>query len=54
MMQVIDMYGRVVEVRNVTANSIVKFGDRYRPGTYFVRVLQGKQHKELKLVKLSD
>src|SRR5678815_3796360 len=33
MMQVVDMYGRVIETRNVTANSIVKFGDRYRPGT---------------------
>ena len=53
-MQVMDMYGRVIETRNVSANSIVRFGDRYRPGTYFVRVIQGKQHKELKLVKLSD
>lgn len=28
--------------------------DRYRVGTYFVQLIQGKQHKELKLVKLSD
>jgi hypothetical protein len=54
MMQVVDMYGRVIETRNVFANSIVRFGHRYRPGTYFVRIIQGKQHKELKLVKLSD
>ena len=53
-MQVMDMYGRVIETRNVTANSITRFGDRYRPGAYFVRIIQGKQHKELKLVKLSD
>lgn len=53
-MQVVDMYGRVIETRNVSANSIVRFGDRYNAGTYFVRIIQGKVHKELKLVKLSD
>jgi hypothetical protein len=53
-MQVVDMYGRVIETRNVNANSVIRFGDRYKPGTYFVRVTQGKQHKEIKLVKLSD
>ena len=53
-MQVIDMNGRIIETRNVNANSPVRFGDRYNPGTYFVRVLQGKEHKEIKLIKLSD
>ncbi len=53
-MQVMDMYGRVIEVRNITANSITRFGDRYRPGTYLVRIIQGKQHKEQKLIKLSE
>jgi len=53
-MQVVDMYGRVIETRNVNANSPIRFGDRYNPGTYFVRIVQGKEHKEIKLVKLSD
>lgn len=53
-MHVMDMYGRVIEVRNITANSITRFGDGYRPGTYLVRIIQGKQHKEMKLIKLSD
>jgi hypothetical protein len=53
MMQIIDMYGRIIETRNVTANSVIKFGDHYRPGTYFVRVMNGKEHKELKLVKVN-
>ena len=53
-MQVIDMYGRIIETSNVTVNSLIRFGDRYNAGTYFVRVTQGKQHKEIKLVKLSD
>lgn len=38
----------------VNAYSIIRFGDRYRPGTYFVRIFQGKEHNEIKLVKLSD
>lgn len=49
-----DMFGRVVETRNVYENSTIRFGDKYRSGTYFVRIIQGKQHKELKLVKISD
>ena len=53
-MQVVDMYGRVIETRNVNANSPIRFGDRYNSGTYFVRILQGKEHKEIKLIKLSD
>ena len=53
-MQVVDMYGRIIETRNVNANSQVRFGDRYKSGTYFVRIMQGKEHKEIKLVKLSD
>jgi hypothetical protein len=53
-MQVVDMVGRIIETRNVNANSMTRFGDRYKPGTYFVRILQGKEHKEIKLIKLSN
>ena len=53
-MQVIDVYGRVIETRNFNAASLEKFGDRYRPGVYYVRVLQGKQQEEVKLIKLLD
>lgn len=53
-MQVTDIYGRVIETRIVIANSLIRLGDRYRPGTYFVRIVQGNGHKVVKLVKLSD
>jgi ribosomal protein S26 len=53
-MQVVDMFGRVIETRTVSANSNHKVGEAYRPGTYFIRIIQGKEHKEIKLVKLSD
>jgi len=54
MMQVMDTYGRIIESRNINANSITRFGDGYRPDTYFVRIIQGKEHKELKLIKLTN
>jgi len=53
-MQVVDMYGRIVEVRNVNENSPIMFGNRYKTGTYFVRIIQGKELKEIKLIKLLD
>jgi len=54
LIQVVDMYGRIIETRNVNANSIIQLGDRYRPGTYFVRIIQREEHKEIKLIKLSQ
>ncbi len=52
-MQVTDMFGRIIEVRNVVAVQTIELGDRYRPGTYVVTVIQGNRHKQIKLVKLS-
>jgi hypothetical protein len=52
--RVTDMYGRIIEMKNVNANSIMQIGDRYRPGVYFVKFIQDKQHKEIKLIKLPD
>lgn len=55
MLQVFDQYGRMVDVKNnITASSLIRFGEAYRPGAYYVRVIQGSQHKELTLVKLTD
>jgi hypothetical protein len=53
-MQVVDIYGRLIEVRNVNSNSIVRIGDSYRPGVYIVKIIQDKIQKQIKLVKLSD
>jgi Bacterial Ig domain/Secretion system C-terminal sorting domain len=53
-MQVIDMYGRVIEVRNVAAEQTIRLGDNYRPGTYFVKFIQATEHKEIKLIKLPN
>jgi hypothetical protein len=53
-MQVIDMYGRVIEIRNVAAEQTIRLGDKYSAGTYIVRFIQGDDHKQLRLVKLSN
>ena len=54
-MQVYDQYGRLLEKRdNVVAGSVIRLGEMYRPGIYYVRIIQGDQHSEVKLVKLSD
>lgn len=53
-LQVIDAYGRIIETRSVSSSGDIIFGQLYRPGVYYIRVIQGKQFKELKLVKLSD
>ena len=55
LLQVFDQYGRLLEKRdNVNPGAILKIGELYRPGIYYVRLIQGAQHNEIKLVKLSD
>jgi len=50
-----DNYGRVVETKNnVAANGTYTIGHRYRPGMYYVEVLQGKQKTTTKLIKQSN
>lgn len=53
-MQVFDVNGRLMLVKNLQAGSVIRLGDLYRPGVYYLRVLQGKQHKEMKLVKVAQ
>ncbi len=54
-MQVFDAYGRLLESHeNLQPGSFNVIGSLYRPGVYFLKVLQGKGHKEIKLIKLSD
>jgi hypothetical protein len=52
-MQVMDIYGRVMETKAFSGNQIISFGQFYKPGAYYVKILQGKEYKNMKLVKLS-
>ncbi len=52
---VFDVLERLVEARNnMPANGNIRIGDEYRPGIYFIKVVQGNEIKTLKLIKQSD
>ncbi|MDQ3844620.1 MAG: T9SS type A sorting domain-containing protein, partial [Bacteroidota bacterium] len=51
-LRVVDLSGKLVELRNnLQAGQTLRLGDKYRPGMYFVEVLQGNGREVLKLVK---
>ena len=52
--QVIDVYGRVIETRRALTDQPFTFGEGYRAGTYFLRVIQDKNQRLIKLVKIAD
>jgi hypothetical protein len=50
--KVTDLAGRLIETRsNVAANQVLKIGDTYKAGMYYVEVTQGASKKQLKMVK---
>jgi len=54
-LRVVDVLGRVVENRgSVTEGKTFKIGETYRPGIYFVEIIQGRERRMLKLIKQSE
>jgi hypothetical protein len=53
-MQVFDHFGRVQEVRRLYADATIQLGDGYIPGVYLVKLTQGKEEVNLKLLKLPE
>jgi len=53
-MQVMDLYGRLINNQEVNPGQQIKLGETFRPGIYYVRIMQGEERKEMKLVKLSQ
>lgn len=53
-LQVFDLFGRLLEQRTVQPGSTTKIGATYQPGSYLVRVTQGSEHRELKLLKMAE
>ena len=49
-----DMLGRVIETRITYAGQIITIGEKYRSGTYAVRIIQSKKIRQLILIKISD
>lgn len=52
MLRVMDAGGRLIEQKTAVANQFLKLGDNYRPGTYLIQVIQGKQTRTFKVIKL--
>ena len=50
---VCDSYGRVIETKKVMAGSMLKIGDRYRSGIYYLHIMQGKKQKSIRLLKIA-
>jgi hypothetical protein len=47
-----DVTGRVIEQRtDVSANTSIQLGSRYRPGVYIATVIQGKEKVTLRIIK---
>jgi uncharacterized delta-60 repeat protein len=50
--KVINVNGQIVELKNnILPGQTFKIGESYRPGIYFVEVMQGDLRKSLKLIK---
>jgi hypothetical protein len=50
-----DVVGRIVEVKKgLTAGQTLQLGTNYRPGMYFVELIQGDNNRILKLIKQPD
>jgi hypothetical protein len=47
--------GKPVEMRqHLKAGQTLSIGGLYRPGVYFLEMIQGTEHKQIKLVKIPD
>jgi hypothetical protein len=51
-LRIVDVLGRIVEAKQgITANTTLTIGHNYRPGVYYIQVLQSNQKATLKIVK---
>ncbi len=50
--RVVDALGRLIETKNnIPANGTSRIGNNYRPGIYFVEIIQGSESKRIQIVK---
>jgi hypothetical protein len=51
-LRIVDVLGRIVEAKQgIAANTTLTIGHTYRPGVYYIQVLQSNQKATLKIVK---
>jgi hypothetical protein len=54
-LRVVDAIGRLIDGReNVAPNTTLTIGQQYRPGIYYVQVLQGSKQVTLILIKAAQ
>jgi uncharacterized repeat protein (TIGR03803 family) len=54
-MKVMDAQGKLIETRGgLNAGQTLSIGSNYRPGTYFIQVIQDKQRRTTTVIKLSE
>lgn len=53
-LKVFGINGQIIETVQANPGQIVKIGNSYRAGAYLIEVIQGKQRKTFKVIKLGD
>ena len=54
-MKVMDVQGKLIEARNnLLPGQTLRIGSNYRPGTYFIHAVQGKQRTTATVIKISE
>jgi hypothetical protein len=52
--RIIDITGRLMELRSNVNGNAIRFGERYKPGIYFVEATSGGEKVILKVVKTGN
>ena len=52
LLRIIDVFGRIMEVKSVTSGQTISIGDNYRTGVYFAELMQGNKKEIVKLIKI--
>ena len=50
--QVVDAFGRMIEQKTLPGQQLIYMGQTYKPGIYVVKIVQGSNRTQLKIVKL--
>lgn len=51
-LQIIDISGRIVETRNISGSQLLRVGSKLRAGVYMLKLTQGSEMLQAKLVKI--
>ena len=51
---VTDMLGRMVEQKNMASGQVIRFGQQYQQGIYFIEVNNGTERKVIRLIKTAE